>query len=59
MLFDRILLNRSVEDISEKYCVQDGLEDKWSVSTVQRNTASLARLLNLPLPDAPHKKHRH
>lgn len=51
MLFDRLFLKDSVQTISERY--------NWDKNTVQRNTHRLAQLLELDLPQAPDKPHRH
>jgi hypothetical protein len=51
MLFDRLYLKNRIEDIATKYDTND--------SSVQRRTARLADILDLPLTKAAHKEHRH
>jgi hypothetical protein len=51
MLFDRLYLKSRIEDIADKYQINE--------SSVQRRTARLADILDLSLTKAPHKEHRH
>jgi len=56
MLFDRLYLKLSVEDISTRYGVRK--QSECDPATVKRSTEYLGKLLGLKLPRAPYKKHQ-
>ena len=57
MLFDRIFLHLSIQDIAKKYAWEDNFgKTSLHKNTVQKITSELAKLLDLPLPRAEYKK---